>query len=162
MKEYQLRPIEEEDREKIRQFIRGFWFSEKMVARGQVHYPAEQSGFLIEKGEEIVGLITYLKRETEMEITMLDSRIRSQGLGTKLVEAVVAEAQKQNCSRLWLVTTNDNIRAIHFYQKRRFDLVKLHHDSMKENRKLKPGIPDTGFAGIPIRHELEFEWVKGG
>jgi len=159
MSEHLLRPVEEKDREKIRQFIRQFWGSEKMVSRGHIHYPAEQPGFLMEKGEEVVGLVSYQKRGPEIELTLIDSRERSQGLGTRLMAAVIAEAQRQNCSRLWLVTTNDNIRAIHFFQKRQFDLVKLHYDSMKISRKLKPGIPERGFANIPIRHELEFEWI---
>lgn len=158
MPDYLLRPIAEADREQIREFIRQFWHSDTMVSRGRLHYPARQEGFLVEEQERIVGLITYVQTGKEMEVTLLDSRERNQGLGTKLVAATLEEARKRDCDRLWLITTNDNIRAIHFYQKRGFDLVKLHYDSVKASRKLKPGIPENGFAGIPIRHELEFEW----
>lgn len=36
-------------------------------------------------------------------------------------------------------------------------LVAVHVNSIEKARKLKPEIPPTGFHGIPIRHELEFE-----
>lgn len=160
MIEYNIRPLEDKDRRTLQEFIRQFWHSDTMVSRGRVHHPAEQAGFVAETGEAVIGLITYAQTDREMEITLLDSRERSQGIGTQLVAAVVAEARKRRCERLWLIATNDNIRAIHFYQKRGFDLVKLHYDSVKNSRKLKPGIPETGFAGIPIRHELEFEWKE--
>ncbi|MNV93512.1 hypothetical protein D3C71_1882140 [compost metagenome] len=58
---------------------------------------------------------------------------------------------------MWLITSNDNTRAIRFYQKRGLDLKAVHRDAITEARKLKPSIPLIGMDGIPIRHELEFE-----
>ena len=63
------------------------------------------------------------------------------------------------CKRIVLVTTNDNINAIRFYQKRGFDMVCLYHNAMDVSRKLKPEIPLIGENGIPLRHELEFEMI---
>ncbi|HRJ15429.1 MAG TPA: GNAT family N-acetyltransferase, partial [Saprospiraceae bacterium] len=75
---------------------------------------------------------------------------------SRLVELALEYAKNCQCSRVWLVTTNDNIRAIRFYQKRGFDLVALHRNALEAARLLKPEIPMTGQDGIPIRHELEF------
>ena len=50
-----------------------------------------------------------------------------------------------------------NLNALQFYQKRGFDIVKLHINAVKQSRKIKPEIPLIGFNGIPIRHEIELE-----
>ena len=46
-----------------------------------------------------------------------------------------------------------------FYQRRGFDLVALYRNAVTESRKLKPEIPNAGFDGIAIRHELEMEYM---
>lgn len=53
-----------------------------------------------------------------------------------------------------LITTNDNLLALKFYQKRRFILSKIIHNAVEEARKVKPKIPLIGNAGIPIRDEI--------
>ncbi len=66
-------------------------------------------------------------------------------------------AQKNCCKRIWLITTNDDINAIRFYQKKGFDLKAAHINAIEHSRKLKPTIPLIGMHNIPIKHELEFE-----
>jgi GNAT superfamily N-acetyltransferase len=73
------------------------------------------------------------------------------------MNAVVDEARKQNCERVFLATTNDNLHALRFYQKRGFELVAVHRGAVNESRKIKPGIPLIGNDGIPIRDEIELE-----
>ena len=151
-----FRPIADTDRDALRAFISSFWRSERMVARGRLFFPAEQEGFVAEKDGQFIGLITFERSGDAVEITLLDSRERQQGNGSRLVELALEYAKNCQCSRVWLVTTNDNIRAIRFYQKRGFDLVALHRNALEAARLLKPEIPMTGQDGIPIRHELEF------
>ncbi|MBK9123270.1 MAG: GNAT family N-acetyltransferase, partial [Chloroflexi bacterium] len=59
--------------------------------------------------------------------------------------------------RLWLITTNDNLDALRFYQKRGWHLVAVHRDALNESRRLKPQIPIIGMDGIPLRDEIELE-----
>lgn len=158
MAEISIRSIKKEDKADLKQFIQGFWGSEKMVSRGKLHDISEHAGFLAKKDGKIIGLVTYEKSGEEMEITLLDSRERNRGIGSKLVDKIKVKARELNCRRIWLITTNDNIIAIKFYQKRDFDLVRLHYNSMEASRKLKPEIPKFGQEGIPIKHELEFEY----
>jgi len=67
-----------------------------------------------------------------------------------------------SCTRLWLVTTNDNLHALRFYQRRGMCLVRVWPDATTRAReKLKPQIPLTGEHGIPIRDELELELQLG-
>lgn len=114
-------------------------------------------GFYLREGKSILGLITYLVYENILEITSLDSLRENQGIGSKLVETVINEAKERNLQKVILITTNDNINAIRFYQKRGFDMAHLFRNAMDAARKLKPEIPMIGENSIPLRHEIEFE-----
>jgi len=45
-----------------------------------------------------------------------------------------------------------------FYQRRDFNMVAFYRDAVTEARQLKTEIPNVGYDGIPIRHELEMEF----
>ena len=68
-------------------------------------------------------------------------------------------ATASGCKQLWLITTNDNINALRFYQKRGFMLVAVHRNALELSRKLKPEIPMIGNDGIPLRDEIELEMI---
>ncbi len=73
------------------------------------------------------------------------------------MERCFAEARATGCHRVWLVTTNNNIAAIEFYQRVGMDLRALHRYALRVSRELKPTIPERDAAGVRIDHELEFE-----
>ena len=56
-----------------------------------------------------------------------------------------------------MITTNDNLNALRFYQKRGFVLAALYPNALVQSRKLKPEIPETGIGGLPLRDEIELE-----
>ena len=56
-----------------------------------------------------------------------------------------------------MVTTNDNIVAIAFYQRVGFDLCAFYKHGVRQSRRLKPSIPLLDSVGVPIEHEIEFE-----
>ena len=60
----------------------------------------------------------------------------------------------QGVRELWLLTTNDNVDALRFYQRRGFALAELHVGGVDRARSLKPWIPSVGSDGIPMRDEL--------
>ena len=75
-----------------------------------------------------------------------------------LIAAVKDIAGRAGCTRLWVITTNDNVDALRFYQRRGFTLAALHAGAVDESRaRLKPEIPVFGDHGIPLRDELELE-----
>ena len=53
------------------------------------------------------------------------------------------------------MTTNDNLAALRFYQRRGLRLVAVHRDAVRVARALKPLIPRVGNYGIPVLDELE-------
>jgi Acetyltransferase (GNAT) family len=75
-----------------------------------------------------------------------------------LIAAIRDLAASHDCRRLWVVTTNDNVDALRFYQRRGFRLAALRPGAVDESRRtLKPEIPAIGDQGIPLRDELELE-----
>jgi len=106
-----------------------------------------------------VGLVTYRIDGGECEIVSLDSAVEGAGVGSALLDAVKTLAVYVPCKRLWLVTTNDNVSALRFFQKRGFRLVAVHRNALDESRKLRPDIPLIGSEGIPLRDEIELEML---
>lgn len=150
-------PISDEKRDAVREFVVRQWGVEIVIGHGEVFYPHQLNGFIAFHNDEIVGLVTYLVREKACEIVTIDSLHENRGIGTHLVERVREVAVALGCNRLWLITTNDNIDALRFYQKRNFQLVAVHRNAVEQARKLKPSIPEVGFYGIPLRDEIELE-----
>ncbi|NYE58601.1 GNAT family N-acetyltransferase [Carboxydothermus ferrireducens] len=152
-------PIDETIRKEVFNFFTEHWGAPMMVAKGKVHYVDKLPGFVALDEGKIVGLITYRIENGDCEIVSLDSLKENQGIGSKLVEYVVSEAKRHGCRRVWLITTNDNLKAIRFYQKQGFNMAALYLNAVEKARKLKPEIPLYGFDGIPILHEIEFEKI---
>jgi ribosomal protein S18 acetylase RimI-like enzyme len=146
-----------DDLQRLHPFWVERWGGEEMITRGNIYRPEQLDGFVIEDGKEWLGLLTFYVEDNECEVTSLDSLREGQGVGTELMDAVVEEARKQDRKRLFLVTTNDNMHALRFYQKRGFELVTIYRGSVIESRKVKPSIPLIGFDDIPLRDEIELE-----
>jgi RimJ/RimL family protein N-acetyltransferase len=143
---------------KLTKFFTIHWGSPQMVISSGVYNCSELDGFAIVNAEDqIIGLITYVFRNNECEIISLDSLEEGKGIGTILVQEVERAARHHQCGRVTLVTTNDNVQALKFYQKRGFQLVKIHRNAVGRAREIKPEIPLIGIDGIPLRDEIEFE-----
>ncbi len=151
-----VRPLGEGDREWVRETLRELW-GETVVSRGAVHDPTALPGFVAEEGGERVGLLTYRVDGADCEVVTIDAFPEGAGAGTALLDAAARAARDAGCGRVWLITTNDNLRALRFYQRRGFRLVAVHPDALERSRELKPSIPEIGLDGIPLRDELELE-----
>lgn len=160
MSDFCIRPVDSNDGDWIAQFITERWGAEFIAAHYEVFHCRDLPGFIATEGEEKVGLLTYKIIDFDCEIVSLDSLRPCVGIGTGLVDAVKAAAVEFGCKRLWLVTTNDNMNALRFYQKRGFVLVKINRNAIEFARKLKP-IPLIGAGGIPLRDEIELEMMLG-
>jgi len=155
---FRLRQIKDADREWIRRFMSDHWAGESVVVHGVVCHPHLLPGFIAEdERAEPIGLATYVIENSACELVTLDSIRMGKGVGSALIAAVVQEGQKQKCSRLWCITTNDNLPALQFYQKRDFHIVAVHPGAVDRARTLKPSIPLLGIENIPIRDEIELE-----
>lgn len=154
-----IRSANLKDKKWVSQFITEHWGADFVVAHGKIYYPNTLPGFIAVQKKEKVGLVTYRIEKKSCEIITLDSTRQSIGVGTALINTVKKVAQKSSCRRLWLITTNDNLNALRFYQKRGFSLVAVHRNALKLSRKLKPQISMIGDNGIPLRDEIELEMI---
>jgi len=128
---------------------------------GELIDTADLPGFVAVVDEQRVGLLSYDRQGDEMEIVTLHAEREGGGVGRALMDAAFAHAQQRAVRRLWLVTTNDNVRAIGFYQRWGMNLVAFVADGVADSRRVKPDIPTVGHDGIPVRHELVFELCLG-
>jgi len=126
--------------------------------RGELLDVLTLPGFVADSGDQPEGLLTYRRVGSECELAFLWARARHRGIGTALIRALLEEAA--DCSRIWVVTTNDNLDALRFYQRRGFVLCALRAGAVDQSRRwLKPQISQVGEYGISLRDELELEFV---
>ncbi len=133
------------------------WASTIIVTRGSSYEAENLLGFVAEIDGKRFGLLTYNVKNEELEIVTMNAIEERKGIGTALLDEIESLAKQKNCKRLWLITTNDNLDALRFYQKRGFEIRAVHRHSIEESRKIKPQIPLIGNYGIPIRDEIEME-----
>ncbi|MCK5453749.1 MAG: GNAT family N-acetyltransferase [Calditrichia bacterium] len=143
----------------IEKILTLYWGSTRLVSRGKIYDGSNLPGFIAYIDQEPVGLCTYQTVHNQCEIISLNSLKENLGIGSTLITEVIKVARRDKCKRVWLITTNDNLQALGFYQKRGFVLVHIHPDAIKKSRQLKPEIPLRGQNDIPIRDELELELI---
>jgi ribosomal protein S18 acetylase RimI-like enzyme len=136
--------------------LRRAWGDTVVARKGEVVDPVALDGFVAWLDGERLGLLTYAPRGDEVEVATLQAERDGAGVGRALMDAVQARARELGARRLWLITTNANLRAIGFYQRYGMELVAVHLDGVTRARALKPTIP-LAVDGIPLKHELEFE-----
>ena len=127
----------EDDRKWVRDFIQKKWGAKIAVSRGVVHHPDALPGYLAVVDGAKQGLVTYHIDGDECEIVTLDSVNECRGIGTVLIDAVREVAFRAGCKRVWLITTNDNVKAVRFYQKRGFELVAVHRNAIEESHQVE-------------------------
>jgi N-acetylglutamate synthase-like GNAT family acetyltransferase len=157
-----LRRLTVNDLPRLRQFWVEHWGSEEMVSRGKVYRPEQLEGFVVEEDTAWIGLLTFFIEANECEVTSFDSLREGQGIGTMLLNTAIEEARERDCRRIFLITTNDNLNALGFYQKRGFELATIYRGAVNESRKIKPSIPLIGYNSIPLRDEIELEMSLRG
>jgi ribosomal protein S18 acetylase RimI-like enzyme len=154
----EVRAAEAGDREFIAATHTASWGGPLVARRGELVDLSTLPALVAWVDGEPAGVLTYLASDAEWEIVSIDATVPRGGVGSALLASVREAARRAGARRLWLITTNDNVRAIRFYQRNGFDLVALHRDGVTRSRTLKPSIP-LEIDGIPLRHELEFEVV---
>lgn len=155
-----IRPIDADSREKVDSHIETIWHGPMIASRKNLIDNSKLDGFACFEDGVFAGAATYQITGDSCEIVTLFSLADGHGVGRALLNRMVEFAAENGMKRLWLVTTNDNIRAIRFYQQYGMELVALHRDAITYQRNtFKPAIDLVSEEGIPLRHEFEFEAV---
>ena len=83
-----------------------------------------------------------------LEVVTLNALERRTGVGTILMEAAAVDARQLRCHEIRLTTTNDNLDAIRFYQRRGLHLVALRPGAVDRARLEEAGDSRVGVYGI--------------
>lgn len=155
-------PIQQLPQNDMLHFFKEHWGSTEMVISSGIYDCSQLDGFAyMDEQNKILGLVTYIIRPEECEIISLDSIVEGRGIGSLLVQAVERHALEQSCTMISLITTNDNLHALKFYQKRGYHLVEIIQNTVDQARTYKPEIPLIGNDGIPIRDEIRLAKQSG-
>ena len=151
--------VEEKDKDWVREVALKEYGAKHCVFLGRKFFPENLPGFYAENERlQKVGLITYEINEDTCEIMTLNAFKAFQGIGNRLIKAVFQKAKEQHCKKIIVRTTNDNLDALRFYQRRGFQLVKIYPKSFDIDRKIKPAIPKIGCYQIPMNDAIELEY----
>jgi len=154
----EIRPLADEDRPWALEVETESWGTTVVARLGELVDPTVLPGFVASVDGQRVGLVTYAIRGDACEVVTIRSLREGVGVGRALLDAVHDAAVAADCRRLWLVTTNNNLRALAVYQRWGLDIVAFHRHAVDDARlRLKPSIAERDASGIPIAHELELE-----
>jgi len=151
-----IRATTVEDHDDVLQLLKDRWTSPDMIIGDETIDASRLPGYTARDASDLVGLVTLIKRESEWEILTLDSLNRWDGVGSRLLHAVVEEAKANHIRRLTVRLSNDNLDAFRFYQRRGFRFERIGQGVIDAEREQKPGIPLTGDYGIEIHDEIFF------
>lgn len=151
-------PIHPALRSRIQPLIDEAWAGPMLAINGKLWNTRTLPGIAaLDASDTLLGYLLYAIHDGVCEIMLLESLRENLGVGTRLIERVKVIAKEQQIQKVIVITTNDNIRAIRFYQRRGFTLRALRPNALEHSRQLKPGIPLMSEDGIPLRDEIEFE-----
>jgi GNAT superfamily N-acetyltransferase len=148
-----VRPyVEQDDRRWLEERLSGGYGAGHLQARrGELIDVLAGEGLVAEQDDRAVGVVLWRRDDGSIELTYLWAFEPRGGVGSALLDAMVDQVGPP----IWVVTTNDNVDALRFYQRRGFRLRALRPEAVdRARRDLKPSIP-IEVDGIPIRDELE-------
>lgn len=158
--EIEIRDLAAADREWARALIARQQGGTHEVARlGELIDPLTLDGLVAEADGRPIGMAAVHETQGRgLEVVVLMAEAAGRGAGSALLETARQVAVASRHHRLWLVTTNDNLEAIHFYLRRGLRVATIHADAVAADRALKPQISERNAAnGLPIRDLVEFE-----
>ena len=152
-----IKPISEKNRQQVMNFFIQHWGSSQMIISSGRYDCAMLDGYVYVEDATIIGLVTYVLHADSLELISLDSIQEGKGIGSRLMAEVEQFALEHSNIKIELITTNDNLQALKFYQKRGYRITHIFPNAVVEARKVKPTIPLIGNDGIPLLDELKLQ-----
>lgn len=140
-------------------FIEGYWresWGLPLVSVRRQYQPEDVEGLVYNDEWGVPqGLVTWHIEGDRAEITSVDAFEQGRHVGGRLIDGAEAALRRRGVKDVAIVTTADNLRALAFYIRRGYRLIAVHIDAMERVRAAKPGVPETGHDGLPLRDMLE-------
>jgi ribosomal protein S18 acetylase RimI-like enzyme len=151
-------PIDEALRRRVQPLVNDAWAGPLIAVNGQLWNTEILPGLAaLDANGSVLGYLLYAFHDGLCEIMALESLRENCGVGARLIGDVKEIARERQLKKVVVTTTNDNLHAIRFYQKRGFTLKAFRPKMLETSRILKPSIPLIGLDGIPLRDEIELE-----
>ena len=155
-----VRDFTPEDRPWASRILSAYGGGVPQVARlGELLDPLEHEGIVAEADGQAIGLLTVAESDRGLEVLTLHTTEHGIGAGSRLLETALRVAVASGSSRLWLITTNDNLHAVRWYLRRGMRVAAVHAGAADADRTaVKPAMPERNPSnGIPIRDYIELE-----
>lgn len=149
-----IRPSTISDSLLIQELMMKYWGGEPLIIKGEKYFPSKLPGFLLVQTDEIKGFLFYTIYGTIYEIIVFEIFNKFTGLGTIMLNKFIDLVKSQQGTKIQVMTTNDNLDALRFYQRRGFTIQELRLNALKNSRNIKPTIPEFGDYKIPLRDEI--------
>ncbi|MCL1811853.1 MAG: GNAT family N-acetyltransferase, partial [Methanomassiliicoccaceae archaeon] len=147
-----------EYKEETERIAAGAWGSTRVAVHHELFDLRELPCYIaVSEKQEVLGYCYYRFSNDGCEIMAIESVSPNNGIGTALINAVLTKAKSENCERVYVNTSNDNTRALRFYQRRGFRMCAVRWNEFDFLRTIKPTIPLKGDDDIPLLHEIELE-----
>lgn len=152
---FDIEPLSSLHQKQVMAFFTHSWGSSKMVTSTGTHHLHELEGFVAWSSTgELIGIVTFQRYDGVIEVISLDSVVENQGIGSRLLMMVESVAVEDQIPLIKVITTNDNIGALSFYQRKGYRIKEVIQGAVDRARQVKPEIPLIGERGIPIHDEL--------
>jgi ribosomal protein S18 acetylase RimI-like enzyme len=152
----QVRDVADRDRPWLRELVASMWGLPVITSVRAYEDPQRLNGMIAEVDGEPVGAVTFHVDGPEWEVVTVNAVRSGVGAGRAMLEAVRGRAQAAGASRVWLVTTDTNDRAVGFYEHLGMRRVRLHRRFIDVVRAAKPDVDEGAFGDA-----IEFEWRLG-
>ncbi|MZQ83044.1 GNAT family N-acetyltransferase [Paenibacillus sp. 5J-6] len=135
------------------------WGGDTVISKGKTHHVQDLDAFIAWVGDVRVGEVTYRLGLHDCELVTINSTLQGIRVGSKLISKVEETVKQLGRNRIWIITTNDNVDALRFFQRCGYRIIAIHQNAVDEARKVKPTIPKVGYYDIPIHDEIELEKI---
>lgn len=150
---YTLREATCDDAKAIKELVLLFWGDPIQLMFNQSYTVPDEPAFVAVDKEQVIGFLSYTNfGEDAVLIVALGVQPRYQGcgIGHSLIQKAEDYAKSQFRDQLLVVTSNDDLPALAFYQRQGFQLFEVIPDVIAQ----KLGGMYNGIGNIPIRDEL--------
>ena len=147
------------DRAAIRDMALMYWEETVVECFGRTYDALGLPALIAAHDDRVAGVLCYALEEDCLNIVMLNVHPQYQGrhIARALLSAAEMEARAHGLPRLVVATSNDDLPALYLYQRWGFVIEAV-----------KPGVilahhghEEAGFAGIPVRDEIQLEKSLG-
>ena len=156
-----VRALTLDDRAWVRNELVREWTSTAVARRGELVDAADLRGHVALLGGRRVGSALAAVRDDGYEVVAISTTRRRHGVGRALMERCFDEARAGGCHRVWLVTTDDNVGAIAFYEA--LGLEKRREVPIRdEATNIFMGVPGEDLPELELTHNYGVDGYELG